>query len=219
MRRGGHRRYRRNPGMFGGLIDIAKSAIPVFAALYGSKFVVSSVAARATFLGTAAGPVLSVGAMALANWGAGKVGFLAKHKNAILLGTGLGALESIIRSFAPASVKSMIGLSDYVQMGDYIAVGATPINDSMTLSDYIAVGDGVEEELGLEEELGVEEELGGTMGGLMGGGGNLLAPVPTQSFLAPVPARSFTKQIPAAGTSYDNPGQLYNGIFAGKFGG
>jgi hypothetical protein len=42
--------------------------------------------------------------------------------------------------------------------------------------------------------------------------------IPTQSFLSPVPARSFTKVIPPAGSTYDNPGQIYGGIFGGGFG-
>ncbi|HMG58024.1 MAG TPA: hypothetical protein VK601_31200 [Kofleriaceae bacterium] len=215
-RRGYSRRYRRNPGGF--LVDLAKRAIPVLAAFYGTRLLVSKIGPMipgVSALGTLTNPVLALATVVGINFGAKKVAAIAKHKEALLLGSGIALAESLIQAFAPASIKAMIGMSDYIQMGDYIAVGATPINDSMTLSDYIAVGsDGVEEELGLEEELGVEEELGNDLlGGVRGGG--LMATVPTQSFLQPVPARSFTKMIPAAGAAYDHPGQLYGGIFNG----
>ncbi len=210
------RRYRRNPGGF--LVDLAKRALPVLAAFYGTRLLVSKIGPMipgVSSLGTLTSPVLALATVLGVNFGAKKVAALAKHKESLLLGSGIALAESLIQAFAPASIKAMVGMSDYIQMGDYIAVGATPINDSMTLSDYIAVGsDGVEEELGLEEELGVEEELGNDLlGGVTSTG--LMARVPTQSFLQPVPARSFTKMIPAAGQAYDNPGQLYGGIFNG----
>lgn len=229
-RRRGHRRYsrryRRNPGL-GGLMGIIKGAIPVLASLYGTRAVVGLLGAHVpgiASLGALAQPLLSIGAIFGLQFAAGKVSFLGRHRNELMIGAGLAALDSLVRAFAPAAVKSMIpglgGVGDYVQMGDYIAVGAAPLDDNMTLSDYIAVGgDGIQEELGLEEELGVDEELGdATLGGVMGSQGRLLAPVPSRSFLAPIPARSFTKTIPPAGTNYDNPGQLYNGIFGGGFG-
>ena len=166
-------------------------------------------------LGTIAGPALAVGTVVGLNFLTKKVAFLGRHKDAIMLGSALSALDALVQAFAPASVKSMVGMSDYIQMGDYIQTGAVPINDSMTLADYIQTG-AVEEELGLEEELGVEEELGND---LLGGvsSTSLMKTVPQQAFLTPVPARSFTKQIPPAGSSYDNPGQLYGGIFNGGF--
>jgi hypothetical protein len=210
------RRYRRNPGGF--LIDLGKRVLPVLAAFYGTRLIVSKIGPMipgVSSLGTLANPVLALATVIGVNWGSKKFGALAKHKESLLLGAGVALAESVFQAFAPASVKSLIGMSDYIQMGDYVAVGATPINDSMTLSDYIAVGsDGVEEELGLEEELGVEEELGND---LLGGVSttSMMSRVPSQSFMQPVPARSFTKMIPAAGQTYDNPGQLYGGIFNG----
>lgn len=226
-RRGGYRRYakrhyRRNPGnMF---VDLLKRAIPVVASFYGTRAIVARVAPMlpgVSSLGSFAGPVVGGLAVLGANYATRKFSMLAKHRQEIMLGVGFSLVDSLFQAFAPASVKAMIGMSDYVQMGDYIAVGATPIDDNMTLSDYIAVGgDGVQEELGLEEELGsVQEELGTVdIGGVMGGGRSLLAPVPSQSFLKPIPDRSFTKVIPAAGTNYDNASQLYGGIFGGRFG-
>jgi hypothetical protein len=205
------------------LIDLAKRAVPLLLSFYGSKIVVRQLAPMIpglSSLGALAGPLASVGLLFGANFATKKVGLLAKHKTEIMLGAAGAVIESAIQAFAPASVKALVGMSDYIQMGDYVAVGgAPPINDSMTLSDYIAVGgDGVEEELGLEEELGVEEELGNDLlGGLSSGGTGIMKMIPTQRFVQPIPARSFTKQIPAAGSSYDNPNELYNGIFGGGF--
>ena len=211
------RRYRRNPGGF--LVDFAKRALPVLGAFYANRLLVSKVGPMlpmVSSLGSLQGPALSVAGLLGWNLATKKVGALAKHRTEILTGAMLQTLDAVIRAFAPASVQSMIGMSDYFAMSDYIATGAIPINDQITMSDYLAVGsDGVQEELGIEEELGVEEELGSD---LLGGvaQSSMLKQVPQQRFLAPVPARSFTRQIPDAGTSYDNPGQLYTGIFAGK---
>lgn len=225
-RRRSHRRYRRNPGNM--LLDLAKSAIPVLLSLYGARMLVSRVGPMipgVSALGSLQGPALAVGSVLGAHFATRKIGFLAKHRTAIMTGVTLSALDSLFRAFAPASIQGMLGMGDYVavSMGDYVAVGATPLREDFTLSDYVGVGgDGVSEELGLEEELGVDQDLGAVADGYMGGlpgGPRLLAPVPTQAFVQPVPARSFTKQIPQATAAYDNPNQLYGGIFGGKFGG
>lgn len=201
-------------------MGIAKEALPVLLGLYGSRIVVSQFGPMipgVSNLGALQGPVLAVGTLVGLSFLTGKVSALAKHRNAILLGSALNALDSLISAFAPASLKGMIGTGEYVGVGEYIGVGATPIDDDLALSDYIAVGsDGVEEELGLEEELGVEEELGNDMlGGVTQG--SMLKQVPGRQFLAPVPTRSFTRQIPAATSAYDNPGSMYQGIFRGGF--
>lgn len=217
------RRYRRNPGGF--LIDLAKRALPVLFGFYGTRLLVNKVGPMipgVSALGTLQGPVLAVAGVVGMDQLTKRVPFFAKHKTELMLGSMFSALDAVIQAFAPASVKQLVGMSDYVAVGDYFAVGATPLNDQMTMngmSDYIAVGgDGVEQELGLEEELGVEEELGSDalLGGLTQG--SLLQQVPSQRFLAPVPARSFTRGIPTAGGQYDNPDKLYAGIFSGRFG-
>lgn len=203
------------------LIDLAKKAVPVLIGLYGTRLIVAKLGPMipgVSSLGSLSGPVLAVGGVVGVHFLTKKVGALAKYRNELLMGAALSALDTLFQAFAPASVKSMIGMSDYVAMSDYIAVGATPIDDSIAMSDYIAVGsDGVEEELGLEEELGVEEELGND---LLGGvsQGSMLKHVPAQQFLSPVPARSFTKQIPAMTGQYDTAGSLYQGVFGGGFG-
>lgn len=210
------------------LLDLAKGAIPVLLSLYGARMIVSKIGPMlpgVSALGSLQGPALAVGSVLGAHFATKKIGFLARHRTAIMTGVTLSALDALFQAFAPASVKGMLGMGDYVavSMGDYVAVGATPLREDFTLSDYVAVGgDGVSEELGLEEELGVSEDLGAVADGYMGGlpgGPRLLAPVPTQAFVQPVPARSFTKQIPGATAAYDNPNQLYGGIFGGKFGG
>jgi hypothetical protein len=206
-------------------IDLLKEVIPVALSFVGATMLTGRVLPMlpgVSSLGTFQGPALSVASVFLAHYGTQKVGFLAKHKGAIMLGTGLAAVRTLFQAFAPASVQSMLTMGDYVQMGDYVAVGgAPPLNENFALSDYVAVGgDGLEEELGIDQDLGVEEALGDArMGGLPGPvNGGLLKPVPTQAFLAPIPARSFTKQIPAATPAYDNANVLYNGIFGGGFG-
>jgi len=222
-RRRSYRRYRRNPGNM--LLDLVKDALPVLGGFYATKLIANKIGPMVpgvSSLGSLQGPVMSVATVLLMNFATKKVGALASRRTSLMLGSALSVLDSLVSAFAPASLKSLVGMSDYVQMGDYIAVGgAPPLRERFTLSDYIAVGgDGVEQELGLEEELGVEEELGATdgyMGGLPGGA-RLLAPVPTQAFVTPVPARSFTKAIAPAGTSYDNASDLYGGIFGGRFG-
>lgn len=199
------------------ILDLAKKAVPVLAGLYGTRLIAAKLGPMipgVSSLGALTQPVLAVGTMIGVNFLSRKVAFLSKHKNELLIGSALSLLDSAFQAFAPASVKGMVGMSDYVQMGDYLAVGGVPINDSITLSDYLAVGgDGVSEELGLEEELGVEEELGNDLLGGMSSSA-LMKRVPTQAFMTPVPARSFTKQVPSAGSQFDNPNQLYTGIFS-----
>lgn len=204
-------------------MELLKKVAPIGLSFLGTRALTSRVATMIpglSSLGTFANPVLAAAAVFGIGMLAKKVRPLAKHHDALMLGAGLNALEALASAVMPASVKSMIGMNDYIAVGDYVAVGGVPpINDSITLSDYIAVGgDGVEQELGIEEELGVEEELGSD--GLLGGmtQGAMLAPVRRQSMLAPVPARSFTRQIPQFTSSYDNPGEVYAGIFNGGFG-
>ena len=203
-------------------MDLAKRAVPVLLGLYGTRFLVARIGPMipgVSALGTLQAPALAVGSVVGLNYLTKKVGALAKHRTELMLGAALSALDALFQSFAPASVKQLVGMSDYVSVGDYVAVGATPLNDRMTLSDYVAVGgDGVEEELGLEEELGVEEELGNDLLGGMPGGAGIMKQVPSMRFMQAIPARSFTQPIPAAGAAYDNPNQLYNGIFNGGFG-
>jgi hypothetical protein len=208
------------------LVDLAKQALPVLAGLYGAKFIANKLGPLVpgvSSLGTFARPALAVGIVLGLNFATKKVGALAKHRTGLMLGAGLAALDSLVSAFAPASVKTMLGVGDiydqamgeYVAVGDYVQMGAEPIDDDIAMSDYIQVG--AEEELGAAEEelgMGVEEELGND---LLGGvsQSSLMKIVPQRKFLEPVPARSFTKNIRNAGQGYDNPGSLYQGIFMG----
>lgn len=212
-------------------MDFLKQAAPVALGYLASRAVVGFVGPMLPVaqLGTLQTPVMSTVALVLTHFGTKKVALLAKHRRELMIGSTLNLLGSIFATFAPASIKTMLGMGDYVSMGDYLAVGgAPPLRERFTLSDYIAVGgDGVQQELGLEEELGVSEELGieedlgnALLGGLPGPtNGGLMKPVPSQAFVAPVPARSFTKQIGPAGTAYDSANDVYTGVFAGRFGG
>lgn len=214
------------------LIDLAKRAAPVLIGLYGARLLVSKLGPKipgVSALGTFQGPALAIGTVLLTSYATKKVGALAKYRSEILLGTGLAALDALISAFAPASVKSMIGVGDvydralgeYVQMGEYIenVAGARPVNDGM--GEYVQLT-GAEEELGLDEELGLEEELGLGDQGSYGEGvthqDNLHA-IPSQPYLTPVPQRSYVKPIGPASTMQDNPRSYYTGIFAGGAGG
>lgn len=222
------------------LIALAKKAIPVLLSFYGARVITANLGRvlPLSFLGQFQGPATAVVTVIGANIATKKVGFLAKHREGIMLGVGLSALDQIFSALAPASVKGMLGMGDYVGVGDiyghglsdYVATGDA-LDDDMALSNYIAVGgDGVEEALGLEEELGVDEALGidealgGTAGGLAGplagpfGGHQFAKQIPTQSFQRAIPTRSFTRQVPGASGSFDNPGQLMVGIFGGGLG-
>lgn len=244
MRRGHRRSYRRNPfggGFIGSLTSLAKKAIPVLAGFYAARIITSKIGPMLplTMLGTFQGPVTAVLTVVGANVLTSKVGFLARHKEPIMIGVGLSALDQIFRALAPASVQSMLGLGDdiygrglgeYVGTGEYVATG-TALDDNMALSNYVQVGgDGVEEALGLEEELGidealgVDEALGDTAGGLAGplagpfGGHQFAKGVPSQAFQQTIPQRSFTRGVPGVSGQFDNPGQLYVGTFGGGFG-
>lgn len=209
------------------LIDLAKRAAPVLIGLYGARMIVSKLGPRVpgvARLGSFQGPALAIGAVLLVHFATKKIGKLAKYRNELLLGTGLNALDSLVSTFAPASVKGLIGAGDvYQALGDYVAMpgannagmgdylyaggGGPPIDDNLSMGEYVSIGD-VEQELGMVEQelgmMGVEEDLGG----------ELVAPVPTVPTLAPVPDRSFVRPVLPAGENYDNPALLYRGIFA-----
>lgn len=230
-------RMRSNPQ---GFKEIVKITVPVVVSLYGSRALSTRLAPMvpglnaipAQFQGIAMAGVVMVGA----HFATKKVRFLKKHRGGIMIGTTINLFDQAVMAFAPESVKQMVGVGEYVQvggMGEYVQVGdAPPIDDDITLaglSDYIEVGEleselgQVESELGmLESELGVESDLGADplSKAYLGGTprSSMLKPVPHQAMVAAVPKRSFTKQIPHAGAGYDNPDVLYGGIFSGGFG-
>ena len=236
-----HRRYsrgyRRNPG--GMLVDLAKQALPLLLGFYGTRLLVgklSTMIPGVSSLGTLAGPVTGVATLLGLNFAANKVAAIGKYKSSLLLGGMAALIDSLVSAFAPASVKTLIGvgdvydraLGDYVGVGEYVGLngmGAMPLNENIQMSDYVGVG--LEEELGLSEELGLEEELGddsdpsqGVYGQAGIGGiarGVMTKPVGSMAFVSPVPARSFTKQIPGMTGAYDSADAAYAGIFRGGF--
>jgi hypothetical protein len=218
------------------LLDLAKRAVPVLLSWYGTKMLVNQLAPRLPFisgLGTFAGPVANVGAVLGLNWATNQSwtpNLLKKHRTEIMLGAGLNLADSLFQAFAPASVKSMLGMGEYVNagVGEYVGTGEY-LDDDIAMNNYIAVGAneelGVDEALGIEEELGVDEALGASWdyGGLSGGiggqpGASFQKQIPGQAFSRQVPQRSFARPVPNAGGEFDNPSQLYVGAFAGGFG-
>lgn len=205
-----------------------KKVAPVFMAMIGGRMITKQLAPRIPGLdklGGYSGAAVSVGMLFLGNFASNKVGFLRKHKEAILIGLGINVATEVL-SLIP-QVKSMLGLgegiydralSDYVTTSDYLTTGV-PIDDDIALADYVTTG-ALEEELGISEELGLLEELGAVDAGTVRGGVSQMAmikSIPQQSFLEEVPNRSFTKDVGHAGEGYDNPGALYAGIFRGGF--
>lgn len=203
------------------ITGIVKRAFPVFAGWLGTKFLIKTVVPKLPLvdkLGIFAGPVVSALAIPGYALAAKRVAILRKHQPEVMIGMGINLLEQLITSFAPSSVKSLIGMSDYVELGDYIQTGAAPIDDDIALSDYLTtgqveqelgqLGDGLQQELGLEQELGIDEGVSTSQ---------MLAPVSARSFVAPVPSRSFTQAVPRFGAGFDNAGSLYTGVFGGGF--
>lgn len=233
-RRGRRGRRRRNPsgGLMGTptlLMGALKSALPVAASLYLTRFIIAKIGPSIPMvdrLGAFQKPAVAGLMVVAANFGT-KKGPLAKYRSGIMLGTSLNLVDTLIQAFAPSSIKSMFGLGDsglydqalgeFVTVGDYMEVGDGSIDDDITLSDYVETS-GVEEELGaLQEELGVEEELGGEGPRRLGGVSqtSLMRGLKQSSSVGVVPQRSFVKQVPHAGAGYDNPASLYTGIFGG----
>jgi hypothetical protein len=230
------RRARRNPGLVGGvtgpLMSGLKAAVPVAASLYLTRFIIAKVGPSIPMIdrlpGQVQAPVVASLMVVAANF-ATKKGPLAKYRSGIMLGTSLNLVDTLVKAFAPAEVKTMFGLGDsgmydhamgeYTTTSDYLEVGDEPIDDDIALSDYVETS-GIEEELGaIQEELGISEELGGSGPRLLGGvsQSSTLRAIPRRSSVGVIPQRSFTKAIPAMGPGYDNVAALQTGIFSGGF--
>lgn len=229
------RRYgiRANPKY--AIVDALKRALPVAAALYGTRALSKKVLPRIPGidrLGRHAAPVASIGLLWLAAM-ATKKGKLAKHRLPILMGVALNAIDVTLGAYIPASVQAQIGMGATPlydgAMGEYVGIGATPLYDGamgeyveMGMGDYIEMG-GLEQEMGMGavEELGLEEELGMGAANLQIGTGigtpypSMSRPVPQRAFSAPVPQRSFIKQVPQIGPGFDDAASFNTGIFAG----
>lgn len=125
-----------NPG---GIMQAVKTALPIAGSYYVSKLVsnklgdlpaVGNVLSKLQVgqynLGK---PVLSGLILAGAHYGTRKGG-MAKHRTGLMLGTALAFIDSIISTFAPADVKAMMGVGEYVSVGEYVPTG-----------EYVASGD------------------------------------------------------------------------------
>jgi len=215
------RRFKMRSNPIGGLKDAVKAALPIAVGMYGARFLSNKLVTKVPGINRlpaqAQGPVMSGLVVLGVHFLSKKVSFLKKHQANLMVGAGINLLDSVLKSFAPASVKPYLGLGEYVDitggMGEYLDVDSG-------MGEYVQVG-GVEEELGLEEELGVEADLGGALDREYLGGvaqSSMLKPVPSMSMVGTVPQRSFTKQVPGVGAGFDDMSILYKGIFSGGFG-
>lgn len=191
-------RMRSNPG--GALVDTLKGAIPVVVTFVGINMVNKLSIPFVDMLGIHKAPLLSIGAVVGLNFLAKKVNFIAKHKTNILLGAGIATIQAIWNAYVPASVKSMVGLGDYVSVaGLYDGTG-----DYVSTSDYVSTGSDYSD-MGAMQEMG---SLGSWSPRLLEGA------IPTQGSAALIHARANTMQIPAWAPSADE--EFYQGVFGNR---
>lgn len=229
-------KMRSNPA---GIKDAVMKAIPIGVGYIGSKVIVNLGAKHIPGLDKLnvggydlAKPVLHIGAIAVIHFGTKKAPVslkaLKKHRDSLMLGAGLAALTSMVETFAPASVKEMLGMSSaVVAAAPAPSAGYFTTDDYMTVDGYVTVDDfesemgAIEADLGLEADLGmIESDLGGGFADRNLGGvhrGSMLKAVPEVPMLAPVPARSFTGVVPEVGPGFDSHSGLYQGIFRGGY--
>jgi hypothetical protein len=240
----------------GGIVDAVKKAIPIAAGFLGSKFIAGTSSkyipgldrlyVAGYDLSKPAMHALAVGLMHYGTKSKFMPTMIKSKRDQLMLGAGLGLLNSLVQTFAPAQVKELLGMESgamvvavptsaegYVTMDGYVQVGdAPPLDDNITLDGYVQVGE-FQSEMGMgafESEMGmIESDLGmveadlGNVGGFanrhLGGThrNQMLAPVPSRPSLAPIPARSFTGAVPPMNAGYDQHADLYAGIFSGGY--
>lgn len=231
-RRRSRRRYRRNPGLRGiggGFVSAFKKALPYAVAFGGARVLtglienlIATKAAPAAAsvaptsgigdtLGRHAKPIAAVALVGLALFASKKVRFLRKHQQALLVGTGVNAILTLVQTYLP-SVAGQIGMgADYQEMGVY------PMNDYIDVGDYIDTGDYLDVGDGYQE-MGDEYELGSAADDLQIGTGigspRMLAPVPHRSMVGPVPNVPMVAQVPAWAPAAES--SLYTGIFGNR---
>jgi len=125
-------------------------------------------------------------------------------------------------------------IENHLTLSDYVAVGDSGLDPELEGLES-ELGD-IEQDLGdSDEDLGDEayEDLGEVdayqdlgrgiadfahrkIGGVRRS--SLRAPIRRKRGRAPVPRRRFARPIPKVGQAFDEPSQLYTGIFAGGFG-
>lgn len=179
---------RRNPATGGLWKFLMLKALPAAISLYGSRLLSGKLSGRIPGLDRLPShirqPAVALGVFGLGHVMTGKkspIKMLKKYRDGVMVGTTINLLDKLIGAFAPESVKSMIGISNYDEdiygpaLDDYIQIGdVPPIQDDITFADYVAVDDyvqigqydteGLEAELGmgmLEQDLGMlEQDLG-----------------------------------------------------------
>lgn len=123
-----------------GMMSAMKQVLPIAGSFYVSKLLskklselpmVSNITSKLPMnLGR---PVLSGVILAAAHYGT-KKGALAKHRTGLMLGTALAFVDSIIATFAPADVKAMMGVGEYVSMSEYVST-----NEYVSSGDYVSM--------------------------------------------------------------------------------
>lgn len=134
-----HGFYKINPS--NGMLDAVKQVLPIAGSFYVSKLVsrklndlpvVNNLTGKLPLnLGA---PVLSGVILAAAHYGT-KKGALSKHRTGLMLGTALAFVDSLISALAPADVKAMMGIGEYVSMNDYVSV-----NEYVSSGEYVSMG-------------------------------------------------------------------------------
>jgi hypothetical protein len=130
----------KNPG---GMMSAMKQVLPVAGSFYISRLAANKLGDVPALGGVLSRlqvggydlskPVVSGVILAAVNYGT-KKGKLSKHRSALMIGTALAFVDSLIAAFAPPDVKSMIGVGEYVPTSEYVASG-----------EYVSTGDYVQE--------------------------------------------------------------------------
>jgi hypothetical protein len=128
-----------------GMMDAVKQVLPIAGSFYVSKLIVNklgdipqvaSLTSKLNVGGYPLGkPVLSGIILAGVHYGT-KKGGLAKHRTALMLGTALGLLDSIVSTFAPANVKALMGVGGYGSLGEYVSTG-----EYVSSGEYVSAGE------------------------------------------------------------------------------
>lgn len=148
-------RMRSNPARLGGtlkgVVGILKQAAPVAAGFYLSRIAVGAVETKMPAvvdtvlnkLGSHKKPVVSILVALGVNFLGGKVRAISKYRSGLVLGAGLNAVDTLVRSYMPASIAGLIGAGDYY---DQLEGYQYDTGDYVETSDYVETG--AEEELG-----------------------------------------------------------------------
>ena len=240
----------------GGIKDAVMKAVPIAAGFLGSKFIagtgakyipgVQSLNVGGYDLSQPAMHALAVGVVHYGTKAKFAPKIVKSNRDGLMLGAGLGLLNSIVQTFAPDQVKELLGMSTaatfapvtapapaaqegYLTVDGYVTVGdAPPIDDDITLSDYLQVGE-FQSEMGmLESELGmIEADLGSVeadLGNVGGFANRHLGGVHRNSMLRPVGHQPMLAPVPARSFTGAVPGVSDSfdnkaGLYTGIFSG